>query len=185
MLKYFLSNPNMTGSICASSRWLAQTITAEIGLEKASAVAEIGPGTGAFTGQILKMIPAGCRFFAVEINESIALTFRHNYPSVTLYQESAANLKSIIAREGITALDAIVSGLPWACFPDDLQDELLTAIFDSLTERGHFTTFSYVKPPMPRDRRFRRKLGSYFPNIEQTPVVWKNMPPAFVFRCSK
>lgn len=185
MFRHFLTKPNVTGAVCASSPALARMITANMRLSDASAVAEIGPGTGAFTGEILRQISKECRFFTVEINDDIVNEFCKCFPNVKIYNESAGNLSDIIKRENVVKLDAIISGLPWACFPPPLQDELLTAITESLADDGVFSTFSYLKPPMPKDLRFRKKLYTYFTKIVRTPIVWRNMPPAFVYRCEK
>ena len=37
----------------------------------------------------------------------------------------------------------------------------------------------------PNGQRFRRLLGEVFRGVEISPVVWKNIPPAFVYRCRK
>ncbi len=185
MLKFFLLQPNTTGAICASSKYLAEMITANVGLSSAHAVVEIGPGTGAFTGQIREKISPDCRFFAVEINPDMESLLLERFENLDLCIGSAALLGDFMKERDISFLDNVISGLPWACFPESLQDELLTAITQSLKPGGYFTTFSYVKPPLPKDLKFRAKLKKYFSKIEKTPVVWRNMPPAFVFRCVK
>ena len=182
----FLKNPFSVGAVCPSSPQLAEEITTFAGLESASSIAELGPGTGALTGAILeKKNPEAC-FFAVELNLSVLETFRKKFPSVTVYNESAANLREIARREKVEALDAVISGLPWAAFPAPLQDELLSAISSSLADHGCFSTFTYIHCPLlPAGRRFREKLSCYFPRVEVSSMVWKNLPPAFVYRCRK
>lgn len=185
MLRFFISKPNTTGAICASSPQLAEMMTDKIGLNQAKAVAEIGPGTGAFTGAIRNGISDNCKFFAVEINQDMESLLLKNFEDLDLCICSAAKLPELIKERNIPGLDIVISGLPWACFPEELQDELLSAITQSLNPDGVFATFSYLKPPLPKDRKFRKKLHHYFSKIERSPVVWLNFPPAFVFRCKK
>lgn len=186
ILAQFLRRPLTTGAICPSSLSLAKMLIAGIGIEDAACVAELGPGTGAITGSILKAMRKDSRFFAVELNQEVIAAFRENFPDVTVYNESAANLTELLRKENIAALDAVISGLPWAIFPDQLQDDILSAIVRSLHPGGYFTTFAYVQGViLPCGLHFRKRLNKYFSSVSKSPVVWKNFPPAFVYRCQK
>ena len=186
LLGQFLKNPRMTGAVCPSSRSLAKMLITGIGLESARNVAELGPGTGAVTGTIIGSMQEGSRFFAVELNRDVISAFHEVFPDVVVYNDSAANLPDLLRREQIDSLDAIISGLPWAIFSDDLQDAILSAIFDSLRPGGYFTTFAYLQGVvLPSGQHFKRRLGRMFPLVEKSPVVWRNFPPAFVYRCKK
>lgn len=182
----FLKNPFSVGAVCPSSAFLAEEIASNAGLENASSIAELGPGTGALTGAILKRKADEAKFFAVELNLSVLEIFQKKFPEVKVYNESASNLAEIAKKEGLTEIDAVISGLPWAAFPEYLQDELLSAIAGTLSPRGCFSTFSYIHCPLlPAGRRFRNKLSEYFTSVETSSVVWRNLPPAFVYRCRK
>ena len=53
-------------------------------------------------------------------------------------------------------------------------------------ERGRFVTFAYIHAqPMRQAKRFREKLNHTFAAVEKSPIVWKNLPPAFVYCCQK
>ena len=186
LLAQFLKRPMTTGAVCASSQWLARMLVADIGMEHSDYVAELGPGTGAVTGTILSTMPGKSRFFAVELNADVISAFREKFPDVTVYNDSAANLPDLLCRENIAALDAVISGLPWAIFPDQLQDDILSAILKSLHPGGYFTTFAYIQSVLlPSGKHFRDRLDRVFSKVEKSPVVWKNFPPAFVYRCQK
>lgn len=182
----FLLNPFTVGAVCPSSKELACEITSCIGLEKVSSVAELGPGTGALTGMILEKMSDNGKFFAVELNESVIEEFRKKFPKVTIYNESAVLLKKLALRENLENIDVIVSGLPWASFPSQLQDDLLDAILETLPSGGVFTTFAYLQGRLlPAGKRFRKKLDLHFSRVEKSRVIWKNIPPAFIYRCWK
>ena len=182
----FLLNTFTVGAVCPSSRELACEITSSIGLEKVSSVVELGPGTGALTGMILEKINEKSKFFAVELNESVIEEFRKKFPGTTIYNESAVLLKKRAMRENLENIDVIVSGLPWASFPPQLQDDLLDAILDTLPPGGIFTTFAYLQGKLlPAGKRFRNKLDQHFSRVEKSRIIWKNIPPAFIYRCWK
>ena len=186
LLGQFLKKPLTTGAVCASSESLAKELTDSIGLENAVSAAELGPGTGAVTKIILGRIPEKCRFFTVELNPDVISVFQQNFPSVTVYNDSAANLPELIHRENLTALDAVISGLPWAVFPDELQEQILESILQTLKPGGCFTTFAYLQGLLlPSGMKFRKKIENMFSRVEKSPVVWNNFPPAFVYRCRK
>jgi phospholipid N-methyltransferase len=89
-----------------------------------------------------------------------------------------------MASVGMPAADCIVSGLPWAVFSSELQLRLLAAIRDALRSGGTFATFAYLHAAwLPAARRFREHLTSHFETVEESRVVWRNLPPAFVYRC--
>lgn len=182
----FLRRPFTTGAICPSSLYLARQMVSGIGLEDAEVVVELGPGTGAITGAILEKMPQTGTFFAVELNESVLPVFKKRFPSETIYNESASSLPQILSTLGLSHADVILSGLPWASFSDGLQNELLTAILEALPDGGSFATFAYIQGTvLPTGIKFRRKLSDYFRRVETSRIVWRNIPPAFVYRCWK
>jgi len=185
-LREFLRAPGTIGAVTPSSVHLAKAMVEEIGLEQARAVVEFGPGTGVFTEQILRSIPPDCRFFAIEQNPSMASVLRKKLPRLVIFEDSAVNVRSLCAAQGIGEVDCILSGLPWASFDNALQDRLLEAIRDVLVPGGRFATFAYLQGLLlPAGMRFREKLRSTFSEVRQSPIIWRNLPPAFVYRCRK
>ena len=88
--------------------------------------------------------------------------------------------------EKINSIDVIISGLPWASFPTELQNEVLGTIFNSLAPGGVFTTFAYLQGFLMKGaHRFRALLKDKFDQVETSKTVWRNFPPAFVYRCRK
>ena len=182
----FLRRPMTTGAICASSLGLSRMMTSDIGVENAEVVVELGPGTGAITRSILPKLKQNSDFFAVELNESVIPIFKERFPDCDIYHDSASNLPKLLRQRGKRSANVILSGLPWASFPESLQDELLSAILESLPEGGSFATFAYLQGVvLPTGMKFRKKLHSFFRSVDLSPIVWKNLPPAFVYRCHK
>ena len=186
ILVQFLMRPLTTGAICPSSRELSRTLTSGIHIEDAHSIVELGPGTGAITGAILSSKRSDANFFAVELNPAVIPAFRKRFPDVKLYNDSAANLPELLQKESIPHADVILSGLPWASFPDHLQQEILDAILASLPSGGYFTTFAYLQGTwLPTGIKFRHRLEQSFSHVEKSEIVWRNIPPAFAYRCRK
>jgi len=185
-LAQFLRHPVQTGAILPSSRHLAGAMVEWLDLGSARAVLEYGPGTGPFTPHILQRLKQGCRFVAIERNADLAEAFMAQLPDVRLVQDSVENVKAICTSEGIDSVDCIVCGLPWAAFPDDLQRRLLEAMMTVLKPGGQFVTFAYLHGlPLPAGRKFAARLPEYFSEIQKSRTVWRNVPPALVYRCRR
>jgi len=182
--KTFAKKPTRVGAVWPSSNALARMMVKDIGLENASAAVEIGPGTGAVTSVILDAIPDSAEFIAIEIDPGLHEIFTKRFPSVKSHNECASNIVSILRKENIDKLDVVLSGLPWASFPEELQLKLMDAVCEALAPKGVFATFAYLQGTLlPAGKRFGKTLESRFSEVRKSPVVWRNLPPAFVYKC--
>jgi phosphatidylethanolamine/phosphatidyl-N-methylethanolamine N-methyltransferase len=182
----YLLHPVRVGAVAPSSRGLAIRMVQWIDWQSVECVVEYGPGTGAFTAQILQSKRPGADFFAVELNSQFAATLATRFPDLTVLQESVANIEELCQQQGVTQVDAIVCGLPWAAFSDRDQTAYLDAMMSVLKPGGYFATFAYLQGmALPAARRFRKKLQIYFGEVSLSPTVWLNVPPAFVYRCRR
>jgi hypothetical protein len=54
------------------------------------------------------------------------------------------------------------------------------------TGGGAFATFAYLQGTfLPAGRSFKKRLTKYFSKVVKSKVIWRNLPPAFVYRCWK
>ena len=181
-----MRNPGEIGAICPSSERLAEAIVSDVALESAATILEIGPGTGVFTEKILERKRPDAKFFAIELNESLSEKLRERFTELSVHNNCASELDEIMAKENVDAIDVVISGLPWASFPESVQDSILDAVVASLSPDGFFATFAYLQGFMLRGaHRFRAKLKSKFSKVTTSKIVWRNLPPAFVYRCHK
>src|SRR6187549_719822 len=127
-LLQFLRHPSQTGAVLPSSGYLAAAMVDWLDLRSARSVLEYGPGTGPFTPHILQRVRKDCRFLAIERNGALAQEFRSRLPQVELIQDSVENVRAICDNAGISSVDCIVCGLPWAAFTEDLQRRLLDSM---------------------------------------------------------
>lgn len=185
-LKQFVLHTRKTGAIAPSSNGLSDLITDSADLHNASAVIELGTGTGVFTEKIHQKIPDNTMFFALEINPQFVRATRNRCPEVNVYHDSATNAKKHIVELGINECDCIICGLPWASFSDDLQNELLDTVIDVLKPGGKFLTLAYLQGLLlPAGIRFKKKLSSRFDKVSKTRTIWLNLPPGFVYCAEK
>jgi len=166
--------------------FLARTMVEGLGLRTAEAVLEYGAGTGAFTGHILDQLKPTAKFAAIELNSGFAKIFKRRYPNVRIFQDTVTNARKICDTAGMASVDCIVSGLPWAVFPESMQVRCLEEMMRVLKPGGRFVTFAYLHSlPLPTARKFANLLPAYFTSVSKSPIVWLNVPPAFVYRCRR
>ncbi len=184
LFSHFLRKPGQVGACCPSSRHLCREITFGIGLESAGTVVELGPGTGAITREIFRRISSKTKLVAVELDGEFANELEKEFPRALVCRGCASNLGDMLEAHSLPKADAVISGLPFALFPEDLQDKILTEVAASMVPGGCFSTFAYLQGMMlPAGLRFRRKLNSIFSEVDTGSVVWRNLPPAFIYRC--
>ena len=182
----FLKNPRQVGACCASSPALCREITSAIGVENADLIAELGPGTGVITEEICAKLKPGAKVAAVELDEALANGIERRFQNVTVFRGCASQLDTMLNSRALPKADVVISGLPFAIFPEELQDKILQGIIRSLVPGGTFATFAYLQGViLPAGVRFRKKLEHTFPEVTTSQIVWNNMPPAFVYRCRK
>lgn len=186
-VKQFCREPRRIGAIAPSSQKLAARMVQPINFTRAKVIVEYGSGTGAFTRHIVDRIDTRQTiFFGFELNEQMNRIASENVPEVSIYQDSASEVRKYLKQYGVKHADAIISGLPWAVFPENLQDEILYETVAGLKKGGIFTTFAYLHGLLlPSGIRFRRKLLKHFSEVKTSPVVWNNIPPALVYWCRK
>jgi phosphatidylethanolamine/phosphatidyl-N-methylethanolamine N-methyltransferase len=184
-IRQFVRHPGQTGALAPSSKGLAELITDAAGLGDASAVVEWGPGTGVFTEKIFQKKRPDALFFALEMNGDFVAATQARCPEAMVYHDSAVNTPRYLAQHGRTHCDCVLCGLPWASFPESLQDSLLDTLTAILRPTGRFLTFAYLQGLLlPAGQRFRKKLRSRFAHVTTTRTVWANLPPAFVYVAS-
>ena len=188
-LKAALKSPRQIGSVIPSSPFLGKAMVRLIDLPAAKTVVEYGPGTGSITKVLLKHLAPGAKFFAIELNDTMAHSFAHNFPNVKLYHRSIADIEAICVAEGLApknSVDVIISGIPWAVLPEALQTTLLAAAVRALRPGGVMLTYGYHGGLLLKaGRNFAKTLPKHFSHVTRSAPIWLNVPPAFVYRCEK
>ncbi len=185
-LKEFAADPRATGSVAPSSSALAKEILRGLPLDSSQTVLEYGCGTGAFTSEIMDAISGSCQFLGIESNLSFIRQLRSKFPNVSIHHGSVADVRSICDQYDIGEVDCIVSGLPWAVFPHEAQVKYLKEMMRVLKPGGQFVTFGVLTGLLfPASYLFARMLPDYFSEVSRSPIVWRNIPPAYIYRCRR
>lgn len=179
-------NPGDVGAFTASSRTLADHMAILAGVQYANLVVEYGPGTGAITKSIVHHAPDPSKVICLEINDKFVAILRRDYPLINVHNDSATGIRRHVNDMGHESVDAIVSGLPFSVFDDDLQNEILEETYNALAPGGRFVTFSYCYSRyLPKGKNFQKNLSKHFKSFTQSPIIWKNFPPAVTLCATK
>lgn len=184
-LREFVRDPVRTGAVAPSGRQLARQMVDAAGLDDGQVVIELGAGTGPMTAEILAR-GLGIRFVALEPNEQLAGILRARFPSLDLAAQYAQELPQILSSRGWGEADRVVSSLPWAIWPEKLQDEVLDAVVGVMKPGARLVTFGYLhSQALPAAWALRRSLERRFAKVGVASVAWANLPPALVIACTR
>jgi phospholipid N-methyltransferase len=148
-VKEFRRTFHTTGAVLPSSRFLARKIARHIKDSPSPArILEVGPGTGAFTGEILRQLRPGDELLLVELNDRFVEILRDRLASDPAWKQTQGR---VTLRHG-SALDLgaaerfhlIICGLPFNNFDPNLVERLTNLFLDRLEPGGCFSFFEYL-----------------------------------------
>lgn len=178
----FLTSWKTTGAVAPSSPALARCVVHSARVDSAAAVLELGPGSGAFTTEIDRVMPSGSHYLGLELNETFVTQLRSLHPRMRFEAVPAQEFDFDSLPENQGRFDCIVSGLPWTNFPTSLQTAILDHVLPRLRPGGVFVTFAYTGfHLLPQGQRFRSLLEERCLSLRTRPTIWSNLPPAFVY----
>jgi len=172
----------------------------DVDLASLRTIVEFGPGTGVFTRAVLESLRnAGnhdALFLAIEKNPRLAADLRAEFaaphalegrrPRVIVIAGDALEVDAVLRQHGCDHADFILSGLGWPSIPAGVRDAILAKTSAALPPGGQFRTFGYhIGLTLPGAWGFRRTVRKLFSTVTVSPVVWRNIPPAFVYSCTK
>lgn len=195
--RQFRSRFETTGAVAPSSRYLARAMAEPLARRtEPTRVLEVGPGTGAVTGEIVKNLGPDDRFDLVEINEEFAGMLRQRFAGDGRFQPAADRTEvhclPLQEFQPEAPYDVIISGLPFNNFPAPLVEELIDHCLGLLAPGGELAFFEYmfVRPArrLVSSRPTRQRLGEIERILQQrfadcrvcTDWVFANVPPAWV-----
>jgi len=175
-LRAVIRHPSRVGAVAPSGRSLARLITAELTGAHAPII-ELGPGTGAFTQELIaRGIPEDA-LALIEADPAFAANLRTRFPRARVLAMDATNLDSLSGLFDEPG-GAIVSGLPLLSMPPAEVGRILKGAFRHVREGGVLYQFTYL-PRCPVPGKVMTELdleANWFGS------AWINLPPAFVFR---
>ncbi len=192
-LKTFVSEAladfHTVAAVSPSSRFLANAMLEPLPFARTRVVLEWGAGTGVMTRALLEHLPPDATLLVFEINPRFFKCLQQTIsdPRAVLINASVENLDVELCRRGFTRVDAVVSSLGLAFMAESERRALFEKLAPFLHSRSVLTQFQYIHCLQFVEGRLRRLdlrplLGRYFGSVESK-IVWRNLPPAFVFRC--
>jgi phosphatidylethanolamine/phosphatidyl-N-methylethanolamine N-methyltransferase len=185
-LSHFRKSPRTVGAIAPSSRRLARAMLEGLTMRPGVRVVELGPGTGAITGEIARRLPVDGLCLAIDIDPVFSARVGARWPQIDSVCDRAERLVEIARSRGLLPVDHIVSGLPFASLPASSARAIVEAIFTALRPGGTFTTFQYAHAfGFPSALAVRRALRLGMGSRPTRRLVIRNLPPALVVRWTK
>ena len=183
-----VKSPGRVGAVAPSSRHLAAAMLRGIELDHGSTVIEFGPGTGPFTRAVRIAMPTRSRYLGIERDEKFVKLLRDRHPDMPVVHGSAEDAARHVADAQLdpATIKLILCGLPFASLPATVQRNVVNALDQLLPPGSHFRTFQYIHAyPLPTAARYRRMMAERFGPVTRSPVVLRNLPPAFVLSWSR
>ncbi len=172
----FLRHGRQIASFVPSSVWLARAVVHGIDFSRASAVVELGAGTGPITAELLRQAPLSCRCVIVERDPDFCRRLRERFPQADVVEADATDLDSLLKQRGIEAVDHFLCGLPLPSFTPEDRDRVLGCVLRHLKPDGTFRQLTHM--PWVYQRMYRR----HFEEVRFR-LVLRNLPPAGFYTC--
>lgn len=179
-LTRFLRDPIGIGAVCPSSRILARAMTHGLDLSPGETVIELGPGTGAFTGYINKLIPDPYDYLGIERDVKFVEILNDQFPDLRFIAGRAEDTHQLYLNSGRKPVKVIISSVPFAGVKDDAQIKIVDDLRLLMPVGAIFRTYQYLHAYcLPLSIRFRRRMDEIAPVFHRSTPVLGNFPPAF------
>ena len=186
-----LADFSTTAAISPSSHHLAAAMLKPLPLARTRVAVELGAGTGAITRALLAELPPLATLVVFEINPRFYNYLKTHFsdPRLVLIHSSADNLDRELRQRGYLQVDAVASSLGLGLMSDRERHSLFDQLVPFVHDRTVLTQYQYIHALQCEKGRVSRLdlrplLGQYFASVKSK-VVWRNLPPAFVFSCRR
>lgn len=171
-------NIKEAGTITKSSRFLIRKMLSPVDFSQAKTIVELGGGNGCITQVILEKMQPDAKLLCFEVNPKfVGLLKEMKDDRLHVIADSAEKIPEYLAKHNSIQADAVISGLPLAIFPKELNASIMKAVLDTLSNDGVYTQFQYSLASYGMLKKKFTTVGRDF-----TPL---NVPPAFVYICRK
>jgi phospholipid N-methyltransferase len=147
--RQFRERFSTTGSILPSSGSLARALTRPMRRSVTPRrILEVGPGTGAVTAEIVRLLQPGDQLDIVEINADFVAYVKQRFESEPAFCRKREQCRIIHAPlqevPGEHVYDFMISGLPLNIFPVALAQDIYRSYARLLKRRGTLSFFEYA-----------------------------------------
>lgn len=165
------------GAITYSSKYLTNKILSEINFQHDNVIVEIGAGNGCISREILKQLNPNSVLISIELNPVFAEVLEEIKDERFKYViNSAENLNQILTDLNLSKPTYIISSIPFKILPNKVKRNILEEIKKVLDENAIFIHYSYFKYQGYEFKKIFNKVTNTF--------EFRNIPPAYIFRCS-
>ncbi len=179
-LQAFLKNPLKVGAIAPSSPELSRKMLEGITPSAESIVLELGPGTGSFTKLLNNIVSDKISYLGVELDRSLVKCLRLKFPEIRIIRGNACKTYAIHERSQLGKVDYIISGLPFVSMPTEISSKIYCEIEKFMDHGCLFRTFQYAHGYyLPSAIKLREFMKKRYGAAEKSPLIIKNVPPAF------
>jgi len=182
-VRRFLNNPRQVGAVLPSTHSLGKEMVRNLALSSGDVVIEYGPGTGSLTHAIALALAAtpGTHYLGIEREAGFCEVLRRRFPNLQFAHGNVEDVATLLRQHDLPRPRAILSGLPLILLPN--MESIVSQAAETLQPGGEFRTFSYLQSRLtPMAARLRRLLQQHFASTGSSPLVWGNLPPAWVLR---
>ena len=177
-LKQYLRNPFGTGGVAPSGRQLAKLMVSKLAPQPSEIIVELGPGTGAFTRELLAQGVDPANLILVEFNKAFVKFLKKEFPNLRIVEGPAQDLPQLLKTLGEGSVKKIISGIPLRSMKPKECRQIAMAVAAALEPGGIFVQFSYFKAsPVPKAVAKEAGLVGHWAG-----GVLNNVPPAFVWQ---
>jgi len=168
------------GALRPSSRYLVGRLMGCLRPERIRTMVELGPGPGIATLPILRALPDGARYVAIEKNPAFSAALREATadPRLRVVEGDARAVREILAGQGLGTIDAAIASIPFSFLKKVQREALVEDVRGLLAEDGDFVIFhqfSLLMVPV---------VKAQFPCV-QVQFEPRNIMPCFLIHCRK
>lgn len=179
-LKEFFKEKKTVGAVSPSSKHLGKKMLENIDFQKCKVVVELGPGTGVFTRMLTSKLDSEAKLIIFELHDVFYKNLNKEFQNddrVIIINDSAENIGIHLKENGLSEVDVILSSLPLTNFNTKLVMGILKQSHQYLKQSGLYIQFQY-------SLNAQKALRRVFKNV-QISFTPRNIPPAFVYTCTK
>lgn len=179
-LQAFLKNPLKVGAITPSSPELAQKMVEEIFPNKKNIVLELGVGTGAITKFLQEVVPDKESYLGIEIDKTLVRSLKKNYANLRFVCGNARDVFALHQKSKLGKVGYIICCLPFVSLPNEVGEEIFAEIDRFMQTGCIFRTFQYAHGFFfPSAIKLREYMETRYGKAKKSPLVMKNVPPAY------
>lgn len=175
----FTKKVGTTGALFETSKHVVAAITEPVTPQHKQVIVEYGAGHGNITRGILAKMHTDSVLLSFELHREFCEVLQQNVqdPRLHVINDSAAELPRYLQQYGIEAVDVIVSAIPLTILPPELTQQIMQDGRRLLRQGGCFMQVLYSLRALSR-------FQQHFDTVTYR-SVWRNMPPAWIYRCQK